>query len=335
MIYDNIKFHNVEAMVPAEGGGMRLSRFPLEIGEGMDSDNARGMMFFSSGVELRFRMKSPEVKVWLSLPDQTEGMPASIWFGGFQGNWFQSLRILHSKKTCVTVTVPDTIEKLRHIAAEKQMDYHPDMVRIRLPYGACVYHGVEGDVMPPLPGDEPARTLLTYGSSITHGSLALGAPHTYASLLGERLHCDVINLGLAGACHLEDAVMTYIAGRKDWNILTMEIGINMVSCFDEDAFRARVHHAVERMAADSRPVFTSSIVRCIGESEKYDTFRRIAAEQTAGKLDHINGLELLDDVSMMAADEVHPSAAGHQLMASRWADHILRTEAGRRIAAHT
>jgi len=71
--------------------------------------------------------------------------------------------------------------------------------------------GVEGDVRPPKKSETPRKTLLTYGSSITHGSNSLAAPNNWTSLVAHHLNTDLRNLGFAGSCCMEPEMIEYIA----------------------------------------------------------------------------------------------------------------------------
>ncbi len=57
---------------------------------------------------------------------------------------------------------------------------------------------MKGKVEPPRSGDLPEKTYLAYGSSITHGSLGLIQPDSYAFRIAQQLGTDYLNLGFAG-----------------------------------------------------------------------------------------------------------------------------------------
>ena len=52
-----------------------------------------------------------------------------------------------------------------------------------------------------------SKPIVFYGSSITQGACASRAGNTYESILSRRFHFDYLNLGFAGACHAEDAMI--------------------------------------------------------------------------------------------------------------------------------
>lgn len=316
MQYANIEFHNVEALVPCEEG-LALSRLPESMLEVLRRRDAEACAFLCSGVELRFRIRSGEAKIYLHMQDVTEGLPAQIMYGSFQGGWMVSAKAIGREKTCITLQQSKNLPELKRITEEKNLPFQPELVRIVLPYGRCVFDGAEGDIQPPQPGDTPAHTLLSYGSSITHGSLALGTLQCYAARMAHTLGYDHINLGLAGNCHLEPEFARYIMQRRDWQMATVEMGINMLS-FSAENFQTRVHEFVDILSKETRPVFTTGILGFNGDQKQAELFRRILREETAGKLPHVDGLTLLNDPEMVSEDLVHPTLYGHEQIAQRW-----------------
>lgn len=318
MIFDGIKFHNVSEI--REDGA--LSRFPKEVLAQLDIDMGRATAMLCSGVELRFRMIGDQVTLHLRMRDTTEGLPASIFFGCFQGGWDTSVKYLGPESVSITIRRPTGMARLIQLCEERKQPFRPELVRVVLPYGGVCYEGHEGELEPPHAGDEPERTLLTYGSSITHGSLALGTPHTYAFRLAARLGMDCLNMGIAGSCRLEQPLLKWMLARRDWHEAMVEIGINMLGDFDEKSFAERVCQAIDLLAADDRPIHVTSILRTACEGEKEVGFRRIVREAAQGRVDFIDGDALLSDPAMIAADLVHPSMEGHQTITDRWARHI-------------
>lgn len=325
MIMDGILFHNVAEMIPQEDGGKLLVRLPQDVRACL-SEVGQKHSLLASGVELRFRIRSGETEIYLRTEPTAEELPVLIAYGDFQGGWMFSAKQITKEKSCIRVRPTDHLPQLQQITKEKGLRFQPEMVRLLLPYTPCVYLGAQGDIEPPHPGDLPAKTLLCHGSSITHGSLALGANASYASQLARALGMDCLNLGVAGACQLEEEVARHIVSRRDWDAATVEMGINMLS-FSEEEFRARVRRFVAILAADGRPVYATSLFGYgLGDDPKGAAFRAIVQEETAGKLPFIDGLQLLDDPAMLSEDMVHPAQEGHWQIASRWAKYIREVQ---------
>ena len=72
MIYKNIDFHNVEYLIEDGKVGCRWSRFPKNVYDNLESDSARQMASYYTGVELRFVMNSDQVTIRLAknYPDE-------------------------------------------------------------------------------------------------------------------------------------------------------------------------------------------------------------------------------------------------------------------------
>ena len=88
-------------------------------------------------------------------------------------------KAIGEKETVITVKYPEELGKLEAISKQAKLPFSPRMVRILLPYGPCHYLGKEGDTEPPHKSDAPGECYLAYGSSITHGGMALMTPWTY------------------------------------------------------------------------------------------------------------------------------------------------------------
>jgi len=222
------------------------------------------------------------------------------------------------------------MELLEKVTAEEGLPYNPHMVRMILPYGTIMYLGREGETIPPLPGDEPERTYLAYGSSITHGSLGLVPSSTYVFQTAMGLGMDYINQGYPGTAFVERPMAEYLSQRKDWDIATLELGINLIGKPLSDAgFETRVAEFLDVMAADGRPVFVTDIYHFLGSGEEQrraEAFRDIVRRQALRVgLPHIPGKTLLRESGMISADLTHPTWEGERRIAERWID-VLRRE---------
>lgn len=67
MIFDQMEFHNVEAMVWEEDG-YKMSRLPRDVAKQLDQGIRDNTSFFSTGVEVRFRLTGEEVKLHFRQP---------------------------------------------------------------------------------------------------------------------------------------------------------------------------------------------------------------------------------------------------------------------------
>lgn len=318
MVFQNIEFHNVEEMIKCEKG-YRMLRIPSHVREQLNQKARDEVSLYSTGVELRFRLKEDSATIILSVDDSAEAQVAYIYYGSFQGGWQYSSKTIQNN-TRITIPKNNNLSKLKEITKTSGLAFDPEVVRIVLPYGTCYFVGVEGEVEPPHKEQLPSKTYLAYGSSITHGSLALAAPYTYPFRISQILNCDYYNLGFAGTAHLEKAMAEYIISRKDWDFASVEMGINMIgSEFTLELFEERVKVFTDILASDPRPIFATSIFGFTGqEQEKAAKFREIVKKHASEKLIFTDGLELLDNPAYISADLVHPTLEGIAQISERW-----------------
>lgn len=320
MIYDKIDFHNVEELEKTENG-LKIWRLPKSLREKLNEGIRNDTAAHCSGVELRFCIKSGEAKVRLRVEDKTEAATAFIYYGSFQGGWCYSQKSIDDdKETEIVIPRPDNLEDLKRITKEQDLPFDPSVVRIILPYNHCYYCGIEGEIETPEKSQYPEKTFLAYGSSITHGSLALGTVHSYVFRISQKLKCDYINLGFAGTAQLEKDMAEYICGRDDWDFATAELGVNMLEeKFSDEFFENRVDTFTDILSKDSRKVFATSIFG-FSESDqtKADRFRKIVEKYAAERLIFTKGTDILDNPAYISADLIHPSIEGAEQIADRW-----------------
>ena len=332
MVFQNIEFHNVEE-IEAVDGGYRMCRIPHSVREQLNERVREASAWYSTGVELRFRMSGDSVKIHLRAYRAEEAQVAYIYYGSFQGGWRNSSKIIGEKETVIEIRRPENLDALWRITREKGLHFSPEIVRLVLPYGTCIYMGAEGETVPPAEGETPVDTYLAYGSSITHGSLALAAPYAYPFRIAGKFQCDSINLGFAGSAHLERAMAEYIVSRKDWNFASVEMGINMLGeDYDEALFEERVDRFTEILAGDPRPVFATDIfTHCPQDErkrEKSERYREIVKRYAGKRLIFTEGKKLLGDVPLISQDLTHPSLEGMEEIVNNWYA-VMRAGLGR------
>lgn len=331
MIYDRILFHNVEEMEETDRG-MRMWRLPGAVREQLNENLRMNTARFGTGIELRFRMNCDKAVIYLSAEPGEEANACFIYYGSIQGGWQYSSRIIGTEKTAITIIRPENREVLQRVSEERHLPFSPDVVRIVLPYGNICYLGHEGDIEPPLKTDLPAKTYLAYGSSITHGSLALGSPHTYVFQIGRILGCDYLNKGFAGTALAERAAAEWILGSREWDIAGFELGINMIF-MDEEEFREQIRAFLSVLAKDRRPMFFTDIFgmndsRIQGKADRFRHIVRAEYEEILGAAEnthYTDGLTLLNEPEYVSQDMVHPSLEGQWTIAERWSTVMRRS----------
>ena len=257
--------------------------------------------------------------------------------GNIVGGWQEcSVAIVSGETRELVVNKHPNIEKLREITKSASFGFSPEVVRIVLNSSIMRFVGVDGDVVPPSKEDVPEKTYLSYGSSITHGSLALNIPSTFVSQIGEHFRCDVRNLGLAGNARLEKSVADEIAAmgeRGEWDFTSLCMGINIldVECSD---FEERVKNMIKTVAERNpgKHIFCISPFYCSEDMDglnKPQLFREIV-ERSVCELGfpyvhYIDGSKILDGPWGLSGDLVHPPLSSFKQSSSEnaWASCVL------------
>ncbi len=318
MIFQNIDFHNVAEMTP-EGGGWKMLRVPQSVCAELNEGARERIAAYATGVELRFKLVGESADIHLTCPAVAEAAVAHLYYGSIQGGWEHSSRFITNRDTVLHFERPNNLESLKQITCERGLPFNPEVIRIVLPYSPVEFLGVDGEVAPPDAADVPQKSCLCYGSSITHGSLALAGPYTYPFQISQKLKCDYLNLGFAGTAHFEKTMAEHIVSRKDWDFLTLEIGINMLG-FTEAEFEERVRDFTAIVEQDGRPVFVTSIFGFVGQGEKAQNFREIVRKYAEGRFVFMDGLDMLNDPAMVSQDGVHPTLEGMAQISKCWVD---------------
>ena len=342
MIYKNIEIHNVAELIDNQDGSISWKRVPSKVHDSMESQIADAIVHNSTGVELRFVIKGESATIRMSAYDND---PKSfntfhVYRGGIQGGWND-----HEEHRHVTGEIQDfVIEKSKNISNLKIMskecgyDFDPEVVRIIFDRGRYKIYDVIGDVVPPAKTQCPSKTMLAYGSSITHGSNAIDRSHSWVSVVAHNLNMDSRNLGMAGSCFIEPQMAEYIASEGEkgaWDIALLELGINALSWTDEKII-SRVENIIKQVAGRNpdKPVFVISPFYHCGDDfyqeDRAKTWRKIIeviiAKMSFSNVTYINGFEILDNVSYMSADEVHPNIYGVQRIADLLTRKILEVK---------
>ncbi|MCY3773705.1 MAG: GDSL-type esterase/lipase family protein [Gemmatimonadetes bacterium] len=325
MILGQAELHNVHELLDDPGGtGSICCRVPNDLRVTLN-ESAKNNALQASGCEIRFNLEGQRAVITLQSP---EGPTlAEV----YQGDYFSALHIVDAAPTRIVVERPDTEPVMRRVAPSDAR-FDTGLSRVVLPWRPSVrLISIEGETSLPRPDQAPKTRYLAYGSSITHGSTAVRPTGTYPARTAEILGTDLFNLGFGGGAHMEAGMADYIAGRDDWDIATLEMGINVVQSFDVDEFHRRVEYFVTAIA-DAHPddwIFCIDIFPCLYDFmgvEKCKTFRSIVAERVSQlnrpKLVHIPGDAMLRSNNGLTVDLVHPAPGGFEEMARNLADII-------------
>ncbi len=333
MIYKNIDVHNVAEIIETKDG-MSWKRFPKEVCAQLELDTEQRWCTSATGVELRFVIKDESVTLRMACSEDDKNRQMldtfHVYRGGIQGGWEDHItnKYVSSEAADFVIKRSANMDTLKKMNAQAGYDWDPEVVRVIFNRGHYRIVDIVGDVEPPHSTQTPKKTLLTYGSSITHGDNSYNQSNAWASVLAHRMKMDLRNLGMAGTCAIEPAVIDYIAAegeRGNWDMAILELGINVL-WWEEEKFRERVVNAIEQVAGRNplKPVLLISPFYCdddFKEGGKAENWRRImaevAAELSMPNVTLINGLDLIGDMSLISADEIHPNIYGMQQIADR------------------
>ncbi len=340
MIWQKAELYNAAELIEQADGGVSWLRVPAAARDAMETDQGKRMAGCATGVELRFVLKGEQAVI--RMRTMTGDGIFHIYRGGLQGGW-EDHEVHKTAGTQIEEYVirrSENMERLRVMTERSGLDWDCEVIRVIFDRGYFELYGIEGDIEPPRRDQCPRRTLMAYGSSITHGSNSLDQSHSWVSVTAHALNMDARNLGMAGSCWMEPEIVDYVAAEGEkgaWDIALLELGINVLG-WEEEKFLGRVENTVRTVAGRNpgKPVFVISPFYHCGEA--YDAggktdLRRRQMEEIGRRLalenvEWINGLEILDSMSYISADEVHPNIYGVQRIADRLTERIRRRIGG-------
>lgn len=323
MILENrYEFFNEEALLETEAG-VYYSRVPLEVRAGLSEAGRERAVLSATGAEIRFVMNEGCDEAVVHAVCEDEFVTLGLHYGEFQGGWrwLGNYGLMEGENT-VRIQRPENLERLKGEAAARGHVFSPEVMRLCIRSGRLRDVRLEGDVRPPRREEAPARRVLFYGSSITHGSLSHLPGSDFASLVCARLGVDRINKGMAGACLLEKEMADYLAARDDYEFCVFELGSNMPDT--QEDFCARVEYLLSAYAGahPDKPLFVIDDLIILGEGHEA---RRQQVRECLKRLNnprfvYINGREMLPDARYLSADFTHPTVEGHRVMS----EYLLR-----------
>lgn len=342
MICDKVGLHNIAEMVPAaDGNGFNFCRIPNALRLAINKDAALS----PAGSELRFNLTGG--RAFLTLQRfKLDGPPelAEVWCGCF----FHSRLVVMSKPTTFEISYPGNIDNLERISRKSNLPFDARLIRVLLPYVSQPrLIALEGNMTPPLVGQTPKYRYLAYGSSITQGCTVLHPSNVFPALIARKLGFDAINLGFCSSGMYEPEMTDYLAGRKDWDVMSFEMA-NIVG-LEETEFVKRVTYCLRSISGrhPRKPIFCIDFIAQAHDfSETRQKFRRhkggkipgilarrplvrqIIAGLNRPNIIYVNGLRLLKSPAGLTTDLLHPSDAGMEEIALNLA-RIFRSKFGR------
>lgn len=324
MKYQNIIFHNISEMqFDDKTGAYSLLRFPLSSERNMQEQGKR-MNRSMIGVELRFRI-ADEVRLRF-ISQEAEGVRAYLYYGNVQADWEKTYFTIGKEVKEIVIKKDPRHEYIERINNGKKGIFKSDIYRLVFDPGEVQFVSAEGQFLEI--EEEKYVRYYCYGSSITSGSLTYIPQLSYPYLVAQKKGFDLYNIGFPGSCCLEKEVVDYLASAVDFEIMTIELGINVIAQYSEDEFQSKVHYLLTNIV-HSHPYSKFYIIDifpyfnelCGVSDEKLAKFRHIVKSETkklkALNVTYIAAIKLMKTRFTLAADFVHPDIDGHLEIAKK------------------
>ena len=320
MIWNNIELFNVSSVETRLDGALNIYRFPAAARAAFVSSKspyAMSVGTLTTGCEIRFVGKAADIFV---SPEQYDGFVEI-----YRGDFFCRMERLQTG--VVKILELRDADSLSAYKPSYQGRFSPDVWRVVFCHDFCgVIHGIRpyGEIRPPHANEVPAKKILAYGSSITHSACSILYTNSYAYNMGKQLGADVLCKGMGGSCHIEKEVADYLC-QEEWDVATLELGVNMVECYPVAEFEKRAKYLVEKMIKTGKPVVLISNFTCyhnIPESQYHQAnadyvrcLEEIYNSLHCENLYYIRGEEMIKSWDYLTCDLIHPSPYGHGEMA--------------------
>ncbi|MDF2927023.1 MAG: hypothetical protein K0R57_5937 [Paenibacillaceae bacterium] len=335
MRWGQVELHNVEESLELPGKpGVLLQRLPESVRVQLN-EGARNATRRAAGVEIRFVNEGDGAAV-VSLASYQ--FPSKVYV--YAGSHYVAEYQVGEEPVEIEAVYPSPGFTPWVIPEQSREGFAPKVWRL-IPHGGEVHLlDVRGDgIRPPHQGETPELTYLAYGTSITYGASALTPDLSYIRQAAGRLGLDVLNLGMPGAAHCEAALADHIAGRKDWDIASLCMSINMLNqSVPADEFREKASYMAMTVASRNpgKPVVCISLFPSFADlghvwpgrnpqatpDEYREVLRSIVAGSGLSNLHYVDGRALLTSYSGLSHDLLHPGNNGMIEIGERLADYI-------------
>lgn len=329
-----MEFHNTAALEDRLGGKV-LQRFPEKVRYGLGyQDHDRGRMYSQMpvGCEIRFVTDAHFFRISLAAYENDNRIFV------YRGNFLHKVLDLPAGRiSTFHLEEPTGFKDLKQGVLQGHR-FSSDVWRIVMDKeSAVIYYGADfvgHTVRPPKKEEVPEYKWMAYGSSITFGGEAHLGINAYAMRTARKLNMDLYNKSIAGSCFCDESVVEYLAElAPQMNLVTLELGINMLRRFPEDIFRERAYHLIRRIreaAPETKivvitPFRAGSGYQQMEENDgtrRYYGFTRILKEYPDPEVTVLDGQEILNDFSGLSTDLLHPSDEGHEIMAANLSEKL-------------
>lgn len=308
MIHDNIEFFNC-CEIKSDGTILRFKE-DLILGLGY-KEHQRGRFYGyrSIGVELRFKTNAKFFDI--SLEAYKEDCRVYVFYGDYMD---KSYTLEHGKVTTLHIEIPEKM--INNFHRLPKGGFANDLIRVIIGYpGYIKYKGINtfgNDILVPNEDDVPKKSLVIYGSSISHGSEALEYVNSYSFILSRILNINIYNKAIPGSCLAEKDMIDYVASIPADNYF-VEFGINVLRQYSLEEYINHLNYIVNKI----KNLKFTSVFMCGAMLEediaktRFDEFREYA-KNVEGFIDPDN---ILTRFEALTTDLLHPSDFGQMLIA--------------------
>ncbi|MEI6601867.1 MAG: SGNH/GDSL hydrolase family protein [Clostridia bacterium] len=330
MQYQMMELHNVVGFEENDKGKLAMTRLPEKLRNEMVQKH---IAFECAGVEIRFKMKDPEVTLVIhSLNEQSSVV--RLMHGCYKAS---TALYVNPGRNEFVITKPNNMENLILMEEESDMPFDSNMVRVLLNGGHYGPPEIIGALEPMDGVKRPKLNYFAYGSSITAGGSALLPDMNYVAWTAQQLKAEHFNYGFSGSANLERAMADHIAAQKNIRFLSMELGVNMVwdmaknDWASVDLFKERVEYFIPTIAEAHKDIPVVCIdIFLNGNDLKKDQevfdFRDVVRneaikfERKNKNFKYVCGKDLLTSGKGLSIDLLHPSTTGMVEIGDRLAE---------------
>jgi lysophospholipase L1-like esterase len=323
MLYKNVHLHNFEEAAPLPGAStVVLERIPREVSSRLRESTK--FQFQRAGCsEIRF-VSDGGSPATITLSSLDGPSTAYVYYGDFPCRQYQL------DETPLPIRIePQHPWLLTHDQVRLgELPFSTKVWRILLHGSRICLHDIEGEaIRPPKPDETPGLTYLAYGTSITFGEYASAPDVTYVKQAAWHMGMDVLNLGAAGSAHCEPELADYIADRKDWDVASLCVSINMLNqgvslqeYADKAAYMAHTiagrHPGKPVICIGLFPSFADFGIAWperhpVSTAQEYrDALKQIVESSGLKNLYYLDGRSLLSRYNGLSHDMLHPNNQG-------------------------
>ncbi|MFA7637411.1 MAG: GDSL-type esterase/lipase family protein [Monoglobales bacterium] len=323
MIYNNILFHNVDELRPTSNG-VKICRFKENVQKHIN-ERGRRIANFCCGSELRFVTDAKNIHITFltKLGGGVTGFGTST-VTIYCGDYYHTIKeIPDGVLTTIAFELTESLMNMPDEFFEGNV-FSKNVWRIHLANGSFEFCGIDTyglDIRPPREDEMPKTTILSYGSSISHGCSSVANTQSYVNTFARLMKADVLIKGIAGSCWAEKEIADDFATRDDWDIALMEIGINMLGTFEPEEFKNRFCYFADALYKTGKKLIFMTVPRYYAYYEKdalngkrLPEYNRIIREKCnqfeSDRVILLEGTELVKETSYLMSERLHPSTHG-------------------------